>query len=211
MSAREFEDEATKKRVASAIAEIEKESAAEVMVAVRPSSGTYRDLDYLVGVVLAFAGLLVFLFYPKPMRVDVFALEAPLLFLGGTLLSIYGLAPLRRMLASKRRVAENVERAARAAFVELGVSKTRGRTGVLVYVSLFERAVFVVSDIGVDVKKLDSAYNQAISRLNDAIATNPDPAAFIAALAELGKVLTELLPVQADDIDELSNEMSVAS
>src|SRR5438045_3928208 len=49
----------------------------------------------------------------------------------------------------ERGLRERVLAAARAAFVELGVHRTRARTGVLVYVSVRERRVELVCDVAV--------------------------------------------------------------
>ena len=57
-----FSTVTSKADVAAAIREVESVTSAEVVVAVRPSSGHYRHTDYLVGFVASFAALLVFLF-----------------------------------------------------------------------------------------------------------------------------------------------------
>lgn len=210
MSARSFQSAEAQRRVASAISSIEAASTAEIVVAVRGSSGYYRHVDYLVGVVASLAGLGVFLFHPMPMRVDLFALEAPLLFAAGALLSAW-VAPLRRALTSKGLFAENVRRAARAAFVDLGVSRTKARSGLLVYVSLFERRVEVVPDVGLDVSAIESGFGRAVARMEQAVAGRPDVADFTTGLEALGKALAELAPARAGELDEdeLPNEMSV--
>ena len=55
--------------------------------------------------------------------------------------------------------------AARAAFVDQGISRTRGRTGILVFVSLFEREVEVVADVGVDPVLLGEDWTRAVAAL----------------------------------------------
>jgi putative membrane protein len=209
MAARAFHEPAARERVSRAVAEIEKSSSAEVVVALRPSSGHYRHTDYLVGALVAFVALLVFCFHPMPMRVDVFAVEAPLLFVLGALTSAFT-APLRRALTSRKLIAENVARAARATFVELGVSQTRRRSGVLVYISLFERNVRVLPDIGVDPEALGQDWATAVGALESTLAGDPDVERFVVALGALGEVLARALPVEPDDVNELPDEVRVA-
>src|SRR5215216_1789822 len=138
-----FYDKAAEARVAEAVREIETETSAEVVVAVRPSSGNYRHADFLFGFLIAFVGLLLFLFHPRPIALEGFAIEFPLLFVVGTLVSA-AIPPLRRLFVRRRTRDENVRTHARACFVDLGISRTRDRTGLLVYVSVFERAVVLV-------------------------------------------------------------------
>src|SRR4051794_29077209 len=138
-----------KAEVAQAIRDVEAQTSAEIVVAVRPSAGHYRHTDYLVGFAAAFGVLLVFLFDSHEFALDTMPLETLLAFALGTLLSA-SVAPLRRALTSRSLLHKNARVAARAAFVDLGVSKTRARTGILVFVALFERRVELVPDVGID-------------------------------------------------------------
>lgn len=208
MSGRHFYLPETKERVARAITELEKTTGAEVMVVVRPVSGHYRHTDYLVGVAFLMAGLLVFLFHPAPFRDDLFPLEAFLLFLLGTFLSA-NVPDLRRLLTARSMRDRAVETAARATLVSAGVTRTRGRTGVLVYVSLFERHVEVLADTGLDAAVRDPAFPAARDELERAVHP-PDVEAFLRGLASLGAVLSAHCPLQATDVDELSNVMHVS-
>ncbi len=203
-----FYDAKTRARVASVISGIERQTAAEIVVAVRPNSGFYRHADYLFGFALAFADLLLFLFHPRSMRVETFPFEALGVFVLGALVSAW-VPPLRRALVRRSLLGQNVDRAARATFVELGVSRTRQRTGILVYVSLFERAVRVVSDLGVVEAELGDSWQRAKGALESVLVPAPSVERFTSALAALGQPLAHTLPVQPDDVNELSDEASV--
>jgi putative membrane protein len=204
MSARSFFEPDARTRVASAVAALERRTSAEVVVALRRASGHYVHTDYLVGCVLAMASLLVFLFHPHPFSIRVFPLEMTLFFALGSIVSA-NLAPLRRLLTSRRLMAESVRTAARAAFVDLGVARTRDRTGILVFVSMFERRVEIVADAGVDEAALGDAYREAQGKLAASL-RRADMDAFLAALAALGPPLAAALPRAADDVNELADE-----
>lgn len=148
MAGRDFGSEAARDRVKRKIADLEKLTSAEIVVAIQPSSGSYQHANYLVGFALSFVSVLVFVFHPRAMRSDLFPLEHLVAFIFGAAATRY-LAPVRRLLSTRRLLTENVERAAKATFVDLGVAGTRSRTGILVYVSLLERCVSVVADSGV--------------------------------------------------------------
>lgn len=205
MSGRHFYLSETKDRVARAITDLEKTTGAEVMVVVRPGSGHYRHTDYLVGVAFLMAGLLVFLFHPAPFRDDLFPLEAALLFLLGVFVSA-NVPDVRRLLTARSLRDRAVKTAAHAAMIELGVTRTDAHVGVLVYVSLFERHVEVVADVGLQEASRDPAFQRAADALEHSVHP-PDVDAFLAALTALGAVLAAHCPRRTGDVDELPNEM----
>jgi putative membrane protein len=209
MATRDFFLPGAKTRVSTAIASIEKQTAAEIVVTVRQRSGHYRDTDYAVGFVVAMVVLLVLLFDPHPFATETMPLDVAFGFVVGALASA-NVAPLRRFLTRRKRKLESVRTAARAAFYDQGVSATRERTGVLVYVSMFERRVEVVADRGVVSASLDATWSAAVTALEGSIAARADFDAFIIALGALAAPLARALPVRDDDVDELPNEPVMA-
>jgi putative membrane protein len=204
MSVRAFSEPAARERVSRAVAEIEARTSAELVVAVQPSSGHYRHADYAFGALVALVATLIFVFHPWSFRSDLFPIELALSFALGALLAAY-LPQLRRLLVSKRLARQNVERAAKAAFYDLGVSGTRGRTGVLVFVSMFERDAAVISDLGV---VPEAGWADAVSDIRRA-ARRADLEQFMQAVSALAPLLEQALPRAADDVDELPNELRV--
>jgi putative membrane protein len=204
MSARTFFAAEAKSKVTSAVADVESKTSAEIVVALRKISGHYRHTDYLVGLCLFSASLLIFLFHPEPFDSDLYPLEALGFFAFGCVISAF-LPPLRRALTSSRLMAESARTAARAAFVDLGVSRTKGRTGVLVFISMFERRVEVVTDIGVVEAALGPEWKDAVHRLTSAV-QRAELDRFLDGLRALGPALQGALPRAADDTNELPDE-----
>ncbi len=200
-----FTDQAAKAEVASAIKEIERVTCAEVVVAVRASSGHYRHTDYLVGFALSFAALLVFLFDPHEFSIDWMPLDSILAFALGAFVSA-SVPPLRRALTSRKLMRANVRTSARATFFDLGIGKTAGRTGILVYVSMFEHGVEVVPDLGIDAAVLGAPFQSAIAALDAALHRGPSFPRFTEALRALGPILGKALPRLSDDVNELPDE-----
>ncbi len=127
-------------------------------------SGHYRQADLTAGGLAALAALCVFLYHPEPFDFTFLPLELLGLF-ALTALATARIPPLRRLLSAPRVRDENVHDAARALFVDRGVTRTTGRTGILVYLSALERRVEVVADIGVDEAKLGPRWIEAKSKL----------------------------------------------
>jgi putative membrane protein len=202
-----FFDERAKKEVAQAVREVEAQTCAELVVAVRHAAGRYRHVDYLAGALLSWAALMMLLFHPRAFAVATMPLDVALVFALGALASSKS-PSLRRILSSRRQRNEDVRRAARATFVELGVSRTRSRAGILVYVAMLERAVELVPDVGVEVARLDPRWQDALAALNRALSVEPNLDAFVAALRLLGPPLGQLLPHADDDVNELPDELT---
>jgi putative membrane protein len=193
-----FFTDAAKKRVTDAVVDVESRTSAEIVVVVRRASGTWREVDVAVGAAVAFGVLLVLLFHPMPIAVEVMPANVALAFLAGAVLC-WSIAPFKRALLPRKSVSARVRAAAREAFVDQGISRTRGRTGILVYLSTFERRVEVVPDIGIDAK----LYEAEARALAAAVAHGPDLDAFLDALRLLGPALAGALPRSDDDVNEL--------
>lgn len=194
----------TRTQVRECIKRIEAQTSAELVVTVQRTSGHYRHADYLVGAILALASLGFYFLYPEPIFDDIAALIIVASFGIGAILSA-SWNSLRSLLITKKLKHRNVQVAAKASFVEQGISQTRDRTGILVYVSLFEQRVEVVADCGVPLAKLEARWTNAVSAIDTSSRKGVD--AFIRALDSLAPVLAQSLPRAADDINELPDEM----
>lgn len=198
MSEAAFFTAAARTRVTEAVQAAESCTAAEVVVVVRHSSSAWREVDLAVGAVVSFGVLLVLLFHPREIAVETMPVDVVLSFVGGAVLSA-SIGPFKRALLPRKRVAAQIHASARAAFVDQGISRTRGRTGILVYVSTLERRVELVVDVGVDAKLLEA---QARA-LSESLARGADLDAFVEAVRSIGPALAASLPRQADDVNEL--------
>src|SRR5262245_17447895 len=117
----------------------------------------------------ALAALCVFLYHPDEFDFTFLPLEL-LGFFAFAAAACANLPPLRRLLTSRRMREENVHDAARALFVDRGVTRTSGRTGILVYLSALEQDVEVVTDIGVDEAALGPRWQEAKDKLTATLA-----------------------------------------
>jgi putative membrane protein len=188
-----------------AVESVEQRSAAEVVITVRARSGNYRHVDCLMGAVCALAGLLYMFYSPHPFALHWIAAITVVLFALGQLASLL-LTPVRLFFAGKL-VDESVARAARAQFYDLGISKTRDRSGILVYVSLLERRCEVLPDIGVqssvpadELEKLLQSVEHVVEQQG---VTQQAATALAKAIAAGAELLEAHLPRRVDDENEL--------
>lgn len=193
-----------RQQVTRCIQQVEAATGAEVVATVAVRSGHYRHADTLFGGLCGLAALLAYLYYPKPLLDDVaVALIIAITLVATTVSANVGF--IRRVFVSRKTMNEAVRTSARARFVDQEISSTRARTGVLVFVSLFERRVEVVPDIGIPVQALGAKWVDAVAALETQARSGVGP--FAAGLAALGEVLAEAVPKQADDQNELPDEV----
>lgn len=194
--------------VQAAVTQAEAATSAEIIVAVRRLSGRYREADYLFGFIVALAALLALLYLPEEFPLWVFVPETALAFLIGTVIA--SRSPwLRRWLTTQGVKRENVRQAALATFAEMPCSRLPGRNGVLVYVGLMERQVEVVTDCGLRLTALGTAWKEACAALDAAVRPREDVDRFVAALRNLGTVIGREHPRREDDVNELPDAVNV--
>ena len=199
-----FRDEA-KQSTARSVQHVEAQTAAEVVVAVRRRSGDYRVPAYHFGFFVAALVVLYLLVAPQLFTVGDIALDGALGFGVGFALAL-NVAPLLRLLAREAKLRKNVEDAAKVCFFELGISRTAGRNGVLVFVSTFEQRALVLPDLGIDVAALGAAWHDGCAALSSAVQRR-DLAGFETALEALGPILGASMPRSVDDVNELPDEV----
>jgi putative membrane protein len=114
--------------------------------------------------------------------------------------------PLCRFLLSDARAEREARARACSAFLDRGMSRKKGRTGILVFVSTFERVVVWLPDIGIDTEALGEDFRAQEKAAERAVARH-DFDAFVEALRALGPPLGRALPHHADDLNELPDEV----
>lgn len=135
------------------------------------------------------------------------ALPAPLGAAVGYLLSDW-LPPVRRWMAGEPVLESRARRRAAVAFVDQEVFKTRDRTGILLFLSLFERRVVLLADAGIHQKVEAGKWDEITRRLAEGIRQGRPGPALVEAVRACGEVLEQHgVERRHDDTDELANEL----
>jgi len=194
------------KALEAAVAEIEKASAAEVVLAVRPRARHWLVQHALVGLAAAL-GVLAFTLWGDPVFPLWMMMVLPVLAgLLGVLL-VEALPPVYRFLAPPPVRYEHVRDAARATFVEKRVHATSGRTGLLVYIAVRERLVELVGDLAIDEKVGRKTLIAWAERLEAALPRGAEATA--KALGALAPELATAMPHLAGDVNELPDSVQM--
>lgn len=198
-----FLTEDGQREIKAAIEAIEGASSVEVVVAVRQRLARWPSAHVAVGMLAALA-MLAFQLYVEDIEFDYWSILLLPVLAGvvfGLLVEL--LPPVQRALTSRRVRERLLREASRAAFYELGVHKTTGRTGLLVFVAIRDQRVALVGDVAV----VESIGQAVLDRHAAALAAElPNGLVAIAnKLRDLAPVMVKPLPKRADDVDELAN------
>jgi putative membrane protein len=116
--------------------------------------------------------------------------------------------PLRLWLAGAATVDRRVHQRATAAFVENEVFRTKERTGILIFLSLFERRVVVLGDSGINARVQQREWDAIVATIVEGIRSGRPGAALASAIRRCGELLTRRgVAIRPDDTDELPDQL----
>jgi putative membrane protein len=198
-------DQETRQAIETKIQELEKVTSAEFVPVVYPRCSSYRSLR----LALALGAALL-----MTLAENYFLIEGPselkTVLPVGTALLVYGLTRFSwwfRALLPDAIFLKTVEMSAYQAFLANEVFATRDRTGILIFISEFEKAAFVMADRGLE-KALQAHQLQDLgAHLAADLQNKCSGQAFLTALDALIPKLSEHFPPRSDDQNEISNHV----
>jgi putative membrane protein len=194
------------RRLARIVAQAEAGTSGEIVVMVSRCAGAYRSVILLTTLAMA-------LLLPWPLIALTTWSAASILLAQAALVAAILVASqnerLRLALVPRRLRRARAREAARRAFWSRGLSLTRSRTGVLLYLSLAERHAEIVSDLGVLQHIPPTAWDGILADLIRALGRGEVEAGLTVAVERVGACLADHLPAGPDDPDELPNRVIV--
>lgn len=206
--------ESDQERIREAVAKAEGRTSGEIVPFVVPESDTYEAAVWKGAAIGAVAAL-------------IFAVLIFNLYQGwglgwlhtgwGTalLVSITGIAggliaafvrPVRRMLAGSDALTRSVHRNAMKAFVKEEVFNTRDRTGILLFISLFEHRIEVLGDSGINAKVSPDEWADIVEHVRDGIKSGRFADGLIEGIEMCGRLLEKSgVEIRDGDTNELPN------
>lgn len=202
-------------RIKAAVFEGESKISGEIVPVFVESSGTYTIANYRGGLIAAISAFLTIIFLDR--YVPRYAIYDPLIILiiflaagilGGV--ASHFILPIKRLLADQQQLDTATRFRAERAFLEQEVFNTRDRTGILIFVSFFEKEVIVMADKGIS-KVVDQKEWDALVRLIiDGIRKGKLVDGMEAAIKRSGEILFEKGFLRAeDDINELGDDLRI--
>lgn len=211
-------------RISAAVAAAELNSDGEIVTIVSPKSDSYHDvgLHYavlamlLVPVTLAVLpqswidqGIGLFVDWgeelSRPLLMTLLFVKLAVVFL----IVRYALAymPLRMALTPGSTKNRRVRRRALELFRVAAEHKTKGRTGVLLYLSMAERRAEIVADHAIHSKVEADVWGEAMAALVDAVKAGKPGEGMARAVEKIGEVLAAHLPPTHDNPNEIPDRL----
>jgi putative membrane protein len=216
-----FFTEEQRKRIEQCVADAEAKTSAEIVPVVATASGRYDRPEDIAGLWLGMILLAVtWLFFPRPEAsaasgwgLDLTQYQLPAL-LGAMLLGfVVGaiftakIGWLRRWFTSRRQMQDEVGERAGQMFFDNSIHRTSGGTGLLVYVSLFERMAAIIGDETVMTELGQEMLDELCRQLTDGLHSGDATDAICALIENAGEFLGSVLPREEGDANELDNAL----
>lgn len=123
---------------------------------------------------------------------------------GGIIVAIA--PPVRRTLAGSGRLFRIVHLNAMKAFVEEEIFKTRDRTGILLFISVFEHRIEVLGDTGINKKVSSDEWVDVVEHIREGIKGGRLVEGLVEGIEMCGRLLEKSgVELRSDDVNELPN------
>lgn len=198
---------AERERLTRQVAEVERSTAGELVVVVLAKSAPYAEYRLAGAVVLA---LLVaaasHLLWPWVPGMELLGAEVILI---GLFFGVLGVAPFMRCIVPRPVRRKAVTDRVKQLFIELGVTETRDRSGVLILLSSFERRIEILGDRGIHEHLGTEAWASLVQSFTQSARSGVAADGLSEVIARLGRDLSTHFPARSDDTNELPDEIRV--
>ena len=116
---------------------------------------------------------------------------------------------IRHLFTSRGEMNDCMRRGAERAFHVHNLSKTEGATGILIYISLFERMVYVLGDSTISEKLTDEDFGEVKDAIIKGFKEGKRCDGLCDGIKLCGEKLSKHFPIKEDDVNELSNELII--
>jgi putative membrane protein len=108
---------------------------------------------------------------------------------------------------AKKRIDEAVSEKAIISFYEKGLYRTRDATGILIFISLLERRVWILGDKGINEKISKDFWKALADELTSGIAKSDNGKAVCEVIEKCTVELERYFPIKSDDKNELPDKV----
>lgn len=109
----------------------------------------------------------------------------------------------RSLLEFKKDVRELAEKE----FKKLGMTGTRDKTGILLFLLLGERKFYILADEGINSKVDQDTWDKVRDEIQNNFREGNFSSGIIKGIERVGIILSEHFPIRKDDTNELSNKV----
>jgi putative membrane protein len=211
-------NEEEKIQISEAIKRAESLTSGEIVPVFRDRSSRYEEARWKGSLFFITTAVLLLLFFERiqwnavPITIYVTAMILFIAGFVGYFTFHLGPASLQRMIIGKRAMKDQVNQTAFAAFVQKEVFRTKDRTGVLIFISEFERVVVILGDSGIHAHVKEGEWDAIVKMIVTGLRSGNVANGLIQAVEACGAILEKSgLPRQPDDQNELPDIISQES
>jgi putative membrane protein len=198
------EDE--QKKIEEAVGKAEKTTSGEIAVMILDESDKYIESTIYDALILS--GLFSILVPVLTKKYEIwFYLPAVFILYAVFYFLIAKIPELKRLFTSSERMSAAVRKRAIIAFYEKGLYRTRDETGILIFLSLLEKKVWILGDKGINAKIPENFWVEIANEISRGMFEKTHCNAMISAIEKCSKELTKYFPIKPDDTNELSNKV----
>ncbi|MFH1029396.1 MAG: TPM domain-containing protein [Pseudomonadota bacterium] len=188
--------------IKAAVMKAESRTSGEIVPMLVAQSDDYREAAAQTAVIMAAALALAVSLALHDTSVWCFLPTAFVLYF--PLLTVVHRLPLLKLaLTPARLVSEIVRLRAIRAFHERGLHRTREENGILIFISLLERKVWILGDRGINAVIPAERWIALASGLTAGIRDGRMAEALVTTITEVGDILRQHFPHRAEDTNEL--------
>jgi putative membrane protein len=201
---KKFLSETEQARIKEAVASAEKKTSGEIVPMIVSASHNYPLSNFTGGLALSLLTGLIVVLITRDQNLWIFlAVFMASFFIYHEI--VKHVLPLKKLFISHYDINEEVEEAALKSFYQNGLYKTRDETGVLIFISVFEKKVYILADKGINSKIAPGTWKGIVDIITDGIRQKKQCDAICEAIKLIGDILNKEFPIKKDDTDELSN------
>ena len=190
--------------ISDAVKKLETTTSGELVPVIAHSSARY--FVYVLFYAAIFSYLITF-FVAYSFNISILLLPLIGLLIFILIIPILRLKAIKYFLISKRHRELAVREFAKKIFFQKNLHKTRDKTGVLIFISLFERQVLILGDEGINSKIAQEDWENIVHIIKTGIRSKQTIDGLKNGILACKGHLEKFFPIKSDDTNELSNEL----
>ena len=202
-------------RIKDAVKQAEDKISGEIVPVFVERSGFYSIANYRGGIAAAFLAFAVIVildrYIPSMAILDPLHIFLDVLLAGlvGTIITHY-IDPVKRIMLSQSHMDQATRKRAENAFLEEEVFNTRHRTGIMIFVSFFEREVIVMADRGISKVVEQKEWDKLVQNIIEKIRMEKVAEGIEGSILRCGEILLDKGFLKTpDDINELRDDLRI--
>jgi len=210
------------KKIGSAVKRAESKTSGEIATAMIKESYNYAIYELMFAVIIGFLYFVIMMFFAGNIEQLLqgkfwdYSVNYLLMFYGFStfiVITIFyfigNISSIDRLIVPKKIRQQKVQERATRYFMESGVYNTKDRTGILIFISIMERRVELLADSGINEKIPEEKWQNIVDNIIKGIKQKEIAIHLTESITECGDLLSEHFPIQANDKNELTDDIEI--